>query len=34
MRANIPFSSITVKGVKVPVLHEPVGNMGAILIQT
>ena len=32
VKKNIP--SITVNGVIVPVLNEPVGNLGALLIQT
>ena len=30
MRANISIPSITVNGVIVPVLNEPVGNLGAV----
>ena len=31
MRANIPIPSIIVNGVVVPVLNEPVGNLGGVI---
>ena len=34
MRAKISTHSTTVNGVIVPVLNEPVGNLGAVLNQT
>ena len=33
MRAEIYIPNITVNGVKVPILNEPVGNLGAYLSE-
>ena len=34
IRSKISFPSITLNGVIVPFLNEPVGNMGAVLFRT